>query len=592
MEGAEARDRELRELLFLQQLAVAAASTMERDELLELIIGQTTGAMEADVCALYLYDSARAGLVLTATNGLNQVAVGNAVMRLGDGITGTVAASRQPLAVAEVATDPHFKWVEGVDEMRFTSMLSVPIEAGPRMVGVLNVQTVERRDFRPDELAFLSAIAGAIAGVLERAELQRRLEDQLEEIQLSQTVHERFTSLVLSGAGLGKILEAISSLAGGAVGLHDPLGFRLEHEAGSGLPLRRINVPLSLAAASGPVESVHPRPRIELTLTPVRAGSELIAVLAMEGKLAVASAGRRRALEHGATVVALELLKERAAAEVERRLRGDLLEGLLAVGQDPGEIGRLATRAERLGYRIPDRGWVLVAEPDDEASAAALQSAPVQERVQRDLTELCRPRFPGSMVLGRVTSTVVVVPAELAGPGPSGGVPQLAEMESFGRSIQEVLRGISKRLSLSIGIGNLANSTHELARAHEEARQALRLARRGGASERVTSYRSLGAMRLLLEVRDPAALSRFVDETLGPVLEYGQHRRTPLLSTLEALAANGWNQRSTAKALRIHINTLTYRVQRLEALLGVPLDDAELRVVLGIALQARNLQLG
>jgi sugar diacid utilization regulator/putative methionine-R-sulfoxide reductase with GAF domain len=592
MEGAEARDRELRELVFLQQLAVAAASTMERDELLELIIGQTTGAMEADVCALYLYDAARSGLVLTATNGLNQVAVGNAVMRLGDGITGTVAAGRQPLAVAEVATDPHFKWVEGVDEMRFTSMLSVPIEAGPRMVGVLNVQTVERRDFRPDELAFLSAIAGAIAGVLERAELQRRLEDQLEEIQLSQTVHERFTSLVLSGAGLGKILEAISSLAGGAVGLHDPLGFRMEHDAGSGLPLRRINVPLSLAAASGPVESVHPRPRIELTLTPVRAGSELIAVLAMEGKLAVASAGRRRALEHGATVVALELLKERAAAEVERRLRGDLLEGLLSSGQDPGEIGRLATRAERLGYRIPEGGWVLVLEPDDEASAAALQSAPVQERVQRDLTELCRPRFPGSMVLGRATSTVVVVPAEPASPGPSSGAPQLAEMESFGRSIQEVLGGISKRLSLSIGIGNRANSTQELARAHEEARQALRLARRGGASERVTSYRSLGAMRLLLEVRDPAALKRFVDETLGPVLEYGQHRRTPLLPTLEALAANGWNQRATAKALRIHINTLTYRVQRLETLLGGPLDDAELRVVLGIALQARHVQLG
>jgi DNA-binding PucR family transcriptional regulator len=83
-----------------------------------------------------------------------------------------------------------------------------------------------------------------------------------------------------------------------------------------------------------------------------------------------------------------------------------------------------------------------------------------------------------------------------------------------------------------------------------------------------------------------------VDETLGPVLEYGQHRRTPLLSTLEALAANGWNQRATAKALRIHINTLTYRVQRLETLLGAPLDDAELRVVLGIALQARHLQLG
>jgi sugar diacid utilization regulator len=236
--------------------------------------------------------------------------------------------------------------------------------------------------------------------------------------------------------------------------------------------------------------------------------------------------------------------------------------------------------------------WVVVLEPDDEDSAGALQSAPIQERVQRDLTELCRPRFPGSMVLGRVTSTVLVVPANPAAPGPTLWSPNLAEIESFARSIQEVLRGISRGVSVSIGIGNLASSAHELARAHEEARQALRLARRGGASGRVTSYRSLGALRLLLEVRDPTVVRRFVDETLGPLLEYEQHHRTPLLATLEALATNGWNQRATAKALRIHINTLTYRVQRLEALLGVALDDAELRVVLGIALQARGLQLG
>ncbi len=580
-------DRELRELLFLQQLSVAAASTMQRDELFALVIGQTTGAMEADVCSLYLYDSARGGLVLTATNGLNQSAVGKVMMRRGQGVTGTVAASRQPLSIADVSGDPRFKWIEGVDEERFTSMLSVPIEAGPRMVGVLNVQTVERRNFRADEVAFLSAIAGAIAGVLERSELQLRLEQQLEEIQLSQTVHERFTGLVLSGAGLGRILEAVASLAGAPVGLYDPLGFRLEQGAGTGLKLRRITVPSPLA--SGPVGVTHPRPHTELTLSPVRAGAELIAVLAVEGDLAAASPGRRRALEHGATVVALELLKERAAAEVERRLRGDLLEGLLSAGQDPSDIGRLALRAERLGYRIPERGWVVVLEPDDETAAAVLQSVPLQERLQRDLTELCRPRFPGAMVLGRATATVMLLPADSAAMEDAAARPGLAEIEAFGRAVQDVAHGLGRRLSFSVGIGNLASSPQELARAHEEARQALRLARRGGGGGRVISYRSLGALRLLLEVREPAALRRFVDETLGPVLLYGQQRGTPLLATLEALAAAGWNQRAAARDLHIHINTLAYRVQRLEALLGVSLGDAETRVVLRIALQARSL---
>ena len=560
---------------------------MARDSLLELVIGQTTGAMDADVCALYLQDEARGGLVLTATNGLNQAALGRVVMPLGEGITGSVAATRRPLAVPEVARDPRFKWVEGVDEARFTSMLSVPIEAGPRMVGVLNVQTVARREFRPEEVAFLSAIAGAIAGVLERSELQRRLEEQLEEVRLAQTTHERFTELVLTGAGLARIVDAISSIAGGAVGVYDPLGFRMEHGVGRGPGPRRLQLPPALAAgAEGPVVAHHGRPPQPLTLTPVRAGPELVAVLALDGELG-GSASRQRALEQGATVVALELLKERAAAEVERRLRGDLIEGLITSGGEPEEARRLAQRAERLGFRIPAQAWLLLLEPDDERSATALQSGPLPERLTRDLVELCRPRHPGAVVSARGAATLLLVPAEASGLEPPR--PLLPEVEGLGREVSRLAHGLDRRLSFSVGIGNVASSPGELPRAYEEARQALRLSRRAGGGRLVTSYRSLGALRLLLEVRDTVALDRFVGETLGPVLDYSRRRATPLLATLEALAREGWNQRAAARRLKVHINTLTYRVQRIEALLQVSLDDPETRVVLQVALQARAL---
>jgi sugar diacid utilization regulator/putative methionine-R-sulfoxide reductase with GAF domain len=589
-----ARERELRELLYLQKLAVEAASTMERDELFSLVLRETTGVLEADVCSLYLYDQAREGLVLTATNGLNQAAVGKVVLAPGKGITGAVAASREPLSVADVATDPRFEWIEGLDEERFTSMLSVPILAGPRMVGVLDVQTVDRREFRPDELAVLSAIAGALAGVLERSELQHRLEQQLVEIQLSQTVHERFTELALSGAGLPKILDAIAGLAGGEVGLYDPLGFHLEHGAGRGLAARRLAIPTSLTgpASAGLVGISLTRPRLDLILTPVRAGEELVAVLAVEGTVATAGSGKRRALEHGATVVALELLKERAAAEVERRLRGDLLEGLLTPGQSPDDIARLAVRAERLGYRIPDQAWVLVLEPDDERTLGKFQTQPLQERLQRDLNELTQRRFPGSLVVARATYSVVLIPARAAAPKNGAAEPSPSGLEEFSRAVLALTQGLGRRLGFSVGMGNLAASALELSRAHEEARQALRLSRRAGGAGQVTSYRSLGALRLLLEVRDPDVLRRFVDETLGPILTYAQRHRTPLLSTLEALVAQRWNQRAAGRQLHVHINTLAYRVQRIEDLLGASLDDAETRVVLSVALQARQLLSG
>ena len=61
-----------RELGFLVRLAQAAASTQKPDELLALIIRETTTAMGTDVCSLYLLMPSGRELRLTATNGLNE----------------------------------------------------------------------------------------------------------------------------------------------------------------------------------------------------------------------------------------------------------------------------------------------------------------------------------------------------------------------------------------------------------------------------------------------------------------------------------------------------------------------------------------
>jgi sugar diacid utilization regulator/putative methionine-R-sulfoxide reductase with GAF domain len=595
---------ELRELLFLQRLSQAAASTIEPDALLELIIRETTGAMRTDVSSLYLYQPGGEELVMKATNGLDQGKVGRARLKLGSGITGWVALHRQPLAVSDVTQEPRFQWIRGVDQQRLRGMLSVPIVAGSRLVGVINVQTEAVREFTKGDVDFLGAIAGQVAGILERSELQQRLEAQLEAVRTSQAIHERFTALALSGSGTGAILEAIGSLAGARVELFDAAGFRLERGAASspgGLGLSRVELPAAVLRGRGDsreaVEVQAGRPPRPLTLIPVRAGEDLLGVLAAEAA-AVETASRRRALEHGATVLALELAKDRAAAEVERRLRGDLVEELLAHGLEPEESRRLAAQAERLGHRVSAQTWVMVVEPDDEATAAAMEARGTQDRLHRLVSDLGARRFPGALVVTRSASVVLLIPAaapsESAGANhlPPGGAPELRTLETFAGHVLDTLHRVLREGSFSIGIGNATQGVHDLPRAHDEARQALRLARRGGTVRRITSYRSLGAFRLLLEVQNPVALSRFIEETLGPLLRYAESRRTPLIETLEQLSAQHWNRRAAARALHLHVNSLSYRVQRIESLLGVSLEDAETRVALSIALRARSLLRG
>ncbi len=573
-----------RELSFLVRLAQAAASTQRPDELLELIIRESTSAMDTDVCSLYLVSPRGRELVLTATNGLNETMVGKVVMRVGEGITGWVAETRRPAVVADVSKEPHWKWVPGLDEDRFHSMLSVPIESGPRLVGVLNVQTALKRDFDSGDIDFLRAIAGQVAGILERSELQRAMEAQLAEIQLSHDIHERFTKLSLEGAGLQSILEGVGSLAGGRAALYSADGYRVRGvgEASDGMPAR-IHVPSPLAQAGAREVRINAgRPARTLDLVPVRAGPDVLGLLAVGvDEKTVDSHGRRRALEHGSTVLALELAKERAAAEVERRLRGDLVEEVLAGGLEGDEAERVARQAERLGHRLPQRAWVMVLEPDDDETEAALVAPGRPDRLDAALSGIVRSRLPDALTLVRSASAVFLVPDEIAS--------DLAAIEKLAAQVLAGAAAVMKPGSASVGIGNLATSVGELARSHLEARQALRLTRRAGGRGRVASYRSLGAFRLLLEVQSPEALRRFVDELLGTLLKYAQSRDTPLLETLEALSAARWVRRAAARNLGIHINSMSYRVERIQALTGLQLDDPETRVAISIALRARTM---
>lgn len=573
-----------RELAFLVRLAQAAASTQRPDELLELIIRETTSAIGVDVCSLYLVTSDGRRLLLTATNGLNENMVGKVTMNVGEGITGSVAAGRQPAVVAEVSKDPRWKWVPGLDEDRFHSMASVPIEAGPRLVGVINVQSTERREFNSADIDFLRAIAAQVAGILERSELQRRTEVQLAEIRLSHDIHERFTLLSLEGAGIPTILEGIGSLAGGPAALYSPDGYRVRGhgEVPDGMP-PRIHVPPALGhSVEREVRITAGRPPREIDVAHVRAGSDLLGLLAVGvGEQAVDAEGRRRALEHGSTVLALELAKERAAAEVERRLRGDLVEEVLAGGLEADEAERVARQAERLGHRLPHRAWVVVLEPDDDQTEANLAARGQQDRLDAALSGLIRSRLPGALTLVRSASAVFLVPDETA--------PDLAAVEKLAGQVLAAAAPVMKPGTASVGIGNLANGPSELARSHLEARQSLRLTRRAGGKGRIASYRSLGAFRLLLEVQSPEALRRFVHELLGPLLDYAQSRDTPLLETLEALSAARWIRRAAARQLGIHINSMSYRVERIEALTGLQLDDPETRVAVSIALRARAM---
>jgi signal transduction histidine kinase len=177
------RAHSLEELEFLAEVARLVGSARTWDELMGTIVDRATAAAQAEVCSLYLLDRDGTGVTLAATNGLDPEQIGVARLPLGVGITGIVAKTRKPTTSINVHRDRRFHWIRDVDELKFTSMCSVPLVWNDQVVGVLNVQTIRRRRFTRRDVAFLEALAGLLAGIVERNRLQREAEAQLDSLR-------------------------------------------------------------------------------------------------------------------------------------------------------------------------------------------------------------------------------------------------------------------------------------------------------------------------------------------------------------------------------------------------------------------------
>src|SRR3954468_1826462 len=140
----DARERHLR---LLTETIAAVNSTLDLQEVLELVASKVAAALDTDACFVYLYDERANELVLRATHGTSvEEMTKRPRMRPGEGITGAAAAERAPIMIpAQAHLDPRFKLFSNLPEDQYESILAVPILARERLAGALNVRTIEPR---------------------------------------------------------------------------------------------------------------------------------------------------------------------------------------------------------------------------------------------------------------------------------------------------------------------------------------------------------------------------------------------------------------------------------------------------------------
>ncbi len=203
-------EHRIAELTALNEISKLVNSTLELDDVMREIVRLVCINMRVDVCSIYLIENR--SLVLRATQGLNPASVGKVRMAVGQGITGTAAAQGKPVAVSNAAEDPRFLYFPETGELGFSSILSVPLVSRGTIIGVINIQTAEAREFQALEVQFLTSVAGQVAGAIRNSQLYQKATRSLHELITLNEVGKIISSTLDRGQLLRRICEVGTSL--------------------------------------------------------------------------------------------------------------------------------------------------------------------------------------------------------------------------------------------------------------------------------------------------------------------------------------------------------------------------------------------
>jgi purine catabolism regulator len=294
----------------------------------------------------------------------------------------------------------------------------------------------------------------------------------------------------------------------------------------------------------------------------------------------------RVALEHAATVAAVEMAREQVRFETEVRLKGDFVDDLIG-GRFSSEDS-LLRRASFLGCDLSRGATVVVADVDEfERTMAArrLNENEVQRlkaRFFNRCTRLVTEVEPSSLVSLKSDRVIIF----LSGPSAQDA----RALEKLTSRLQALGKEVSD-LSVSVGVSRFTSELSGLRKAFEEALAALKVGRKLQGQGSVMHFDSVGSYKLLLSIweHDPEELRSLYQETIDPVDRYDKQNDSQLVHTLITYLANDKNLSKTAQDLYAHRHTVRYRLQKIADITGLSVFRSEDKERLSLGLKARSL---
>ena len=429
-----------------------------------------------------------------------------------------------------------------------------------------------------------------------RAIYEHILREQYIHIDKSLHIHDVLTRSVLEGKDLHDIVHSLAELLNRSVTIEDPSLRVLAHASPGPVDEMRQR---SISEGRTPVELVSylerkgvldrlrrdPQPMrvpsmpeigmtYERILAPIIVGEQLLGyvwIIATEEPLSELDF---LAIQQAAMVAALTFTRQQAVNEAEQRVKSNLLDNLLEIDENQ-DLRSLRETLRQLGLQAGFQVMILEEVEGGDLGVGNGQGA--SELAQIVQEELTAEGLSGTTIQ-RAHRLVLLL-----------GTPDREAGLTFTRNLVEIAK--QQGICLIIGVGRAKDEVVNLRHSYSEAGEALRLGKVVSLNQpAVWPFESLGFLYWLQQVPGEILADSSYQKIIQEIAEYDLDNNTQFLNTLEASFDYWGNKQKASEVLFLHRNTLRFRLEKIESLWKLNLEQAFVRANLYIAIKLWRYQ--
>ena len=161
----------------LEDISALILQSHDLSETLNNIVSLVARRMHSEVCSIYLLDEDGETLWLRATQGLTPEAIGMVSMKLGEGLASMAIEQGHPISILEPEEHPRYLYFQETGEEQFHCFLAVPLMDRRNPIGVITLQSTEKRAFSQTEISTMTTIAFQVSTVVTNAQLLNSIQE-------------------------------------------------------------------------------------------------------------------------------------------------------------------------------------------------------------------------------------------------------------------------------------------------------------------------------------------------------------------------------------------------------------------------------